>query len=288
MKQYDMTLLGGDARIAYMAPYLLEKGYRVICYGIEDIFEEAENGWIYAKNWKEAVEQSDCIIGGIPLFKDGNVFTKQDVPDMKVEDLYKCLEKEQTLFAGVIPKDFAEICRGKEIRYYDFMSDEPLAIFNAVATAEGAILEALKHQKTNIQGSKSLVLGYGRCGKVLAEKLKGMGADVTVCSRCEIELAYADVFGLNTFPLHDLKENIQNYEYIYNTIPVVLIGKHILAQIGHEALIIDIASAPGGVDYASAKELGIAAYHCSGLPGKYAPKTSAERLADFVIHKIKQ
>lgn len=288
MKQYDMTLLGGDARIAYMAPYLLEKGYRVICYGIEDILEEDENGLIYAKDWQEAVEQSDCIIGGIPLFKDGNVFSKQDVPELKANDLYKCLEEEQTLFGGVIPKNFADLCKEKEIRYYDFMSDEPLAIFNAVATAEGIILEALKHQKTNIQGSKSLVLGYGRCGKVLAEKLKGMGAEVTVCSRCEIELAYADVFGLKTFPLHALKEKIHEYEYIYNTIPVVLIGKHVLTQMRRDALILDIASGLGGVDYASAKETGIAAYHCSGLPGKYAPKTSAERLADFVIHKLKQ
>lgn len=288
MKQYDMALLGGDARIAYMAPYFGEKGYRVICYGIEDVLEENENGLIYAKDWQEAVEQSDCIIGGIPLFKEGNVFSRQEVSELKSEDLCTCLEKTQTLFGGAIPTDFAELCKEKEIRYYDFMSDEPVAVFNAVATAEGVILEALKHQKTNIQGSKSLVMGYGRCGKVLAEKLKGMGADVTVCSRCEIELAYANVFGLKTFPLHELKDKIYKYEYIYNTIPVVLIEKHILIQMRRDALILDIASGCGGVDYASAKEMGIAANHCAGLPGKYAPKASAKRLADFVIHKIKQ
>ena len=61
------------------------------------------------------------------------------------------------------------------------MKDESIAVFNAVATAEGAILEAMLHKQTNIHHSRTLVLGYGRCGKVLSEKLKGLSAHVTVC-----------------------------------------------------------------------------------------------------------
>lgn len=286
MKLYDIALLGGDARIAYMQPYLLEKGYRVICYGIENISGRNEDTIIYAKTWREAIEQSDYIVGGIPFFKEGKVFSKQDVPDMQYSELQKMLEKNQAVFGGVITEDFIEGCREKGIQCYDFMKDEPLTIFNAIATAEGAILEALKSQKTNIHGSSSLVLGYGRCGRVLAEKLKGMGAKVTVCSRYETELAGADTFGMDTLLLNDLRKCVHEYEYIYNTIPVMLLRKDILGQMRKDVLIIDIASGLGGVDFAFAEKSGIRALHCLGLPGRYAPKISAKGLADFVVRKM--
>lgn len=42
-----------------------------------------------------------------------------------------------------------------------------------------------------------------------------------------------------------------------------------------DAYILDIASKPGGTDFACARECGIRADLALGLPGKYAPKESA-------------
>lgn len=288
MERYDITLLGGDARIAYMVPYFLEKKYRVICYGTQNPALGNSYPIIYAKSLKEAVEQTDCIVGGIPLLKEKKVFSKQTLPDMELDELYQHLKKGQVIFGGVIPEEFMEQCREREVFCYDFMKDEPLTVLNAIATAEGVILEALKHQKTNIHGSKSLVLGYGRCGRVLAEKLKGLGARVTVCSQNEVELACADTFGLDTLPLNNLEERVHEYEYIYNTVPAVILGRGVLGQMKRDVLVIDIASGPGGVDYFAAGEFGLSAIHCLGLPGKYAPKISAKQLADFVICKYNE
>lgn len=286
MEDFHIALLGGDARTAYMLPYFLEKGYRVICYGIRTLSEENENVIVHAKMLSEAVGQSKVLVGGIPFIKSDKLFFEQEKQDIDLEELYKCMRKGQKIFGGVIPKNFTEACREREIDCYDFMKDEPLAVFNAVATAEGAILEALKNKNTNIHGSKALVLGYGRCGRVLAEKLKGLGAKVTVCSRCEVELATAETFGFHTLPLNDLKENVQRYEYIFNTIPAVLLHRDMLKRMRRDVLLIDIASGEGGVDYVSAKKLGINSLHALGLPGKYAPKISAKGLVDFVIRKI--
>ena len=47
-------------------------------------------------------------------------------------------------------------------------------------------------------------------------------------------------------------------------------------------MILDMASAPGGVDYEACKELGISAALLPGLPGKYAPASSAEILAEKI------
>lgn len=286
MEDFHIALLGGDARTAYMLPYFLEKGYRVICYGTKTLSEENENVIVYAKTLSEAVGRSKVLVGGIPFIKSDKLFFEQEKQDIDLEELYKCMRKGQKIFGGVIPKNFMEVCREREIDCYDFMKDEPLAVFNAVATAEGAILEALKNKNTNIHGSKTLVLGYGRCGRVLAEKLKGLGAKVTVCSRCEVELAAAETFGFQTLPLNDSKENVQRYEYIFNTIPTVLLHRDMLRRMRRDVLLIDIASGEGGVDYKSAEQLGICSLHCLGLPGKYAPKISAKGLVDFVIRKI--
>lgn len=286
MEQYDMALIGGDERTSYMLPYLLQKGYRVICYATAPIALEEECTGLYAESLEEAVEQSQCIIGGIPLVKEGRLCSGQRKEGMELEKMYHGMKKSQRVFGGVIPEEFSEWCAERDISCYDFMKDEALAVFNAIATAEGAILEALIHQKTNLHGSRSLVLGYGRCGRVLAEKLKGMGARVTVCSRSEIELAGANALGMDTLLLKDLEDKIQSYEYIYNTVPAVLLRKNMLKRMRRDVLVIDIASVPGGVDYVAAKELGIHALHCLGLPGKYAPKISAKGLVDYVIEKI--
>lgn len=282
MGRYDITLLGGDARIAYMLPCLLERGYSVICYGTQNLEPDKSGLAIYAENLKEAVEQADCIVGGIPLLKENKIFSKQAFTDLNQDNLYKYLKAGQIIFGGVISKEFIKSCTARKICCYDFMEDEALAVLNAIATAEGTILEALKNQNTNIHGSKSLVLGYGRCGRVLADKLKGMGADVTVCSSNEVELACADTFGLCTLPLNELEEKVFEYEYIYNTIPAAVLGRNILEQMRHDVLVLDIASGMGGVDYTAAEDLGISAVHCLGLPGKYAPRIAARQLTDFV------
>ena len=283
MEPYDIALLGGDSRTAYMEVYFAKKGYRVICYGTEVLNGEDAHTVSYAESWEEAVEQSRIVVGGIPFFKGGVLFTKQADPHITAESLLKRMKKKQTIFGGVIPEDFVWKCEEQDVFCYDFMKDEALAVFNAVATAEGTVLEAIKNQKTNLHGSSGLVLGYGRCGKILAEKLKGMGQRVTVCGRNEIALAQARSFGYDTLLLGSLEDHIHNYEYIYNTIPAVVLGKNMLQCMRRDALVLDIASAPGGVDYKAAGELGIKAMLLPGLPGKYAPKISAKEMVDFVV-----
>lgn len=284
MELFDIALIGGDERTAYMEMYLTKNGYSVICYGTEKI-DEDDHVVTYAKSLKEAVDNASIVVGGIPLFKGGVLNARQEVSCVTQEALLKCMRKGQILFGGVIPKDFVKKCIENNIHCHDFMKDEDFVIFNTIATAEGTILEAIKNQKTNLHGSDGLVLGYGRCAKVLAEKLRGMGQRVTVCARKQSALAQADAFGLDTMHLDDLKKNIGNYEYIYNTVPAALLKEELLINMRKDAIILDIASAPGGVDYEMAKGLGIKALHLPGLPGKYAPKISAKVMVEHVIRE---
>ena len=79
---------------------------------------------------------------------------------------------------------------------------------------EGAIMEAIKMQPINLHKSRCLVLGYGRCAKVLAAKLKGMDAQVTVCARNKTARSLAKSFGLEVMDFTELKRRICQYDHI--------------------------------------------------------------------------
>jgi dipicolinate synthase subunit A len=52
-------------------------------------------------------------------------------------------------------------------------------------------------------------------------------------------------------------------------------------------LLIDLASAPGGVDAEVARGLGLPVVWALSLPGKYAPVTAGEIIADTVLSMLK-
>ena len=275
MAEYDIAVIGGDRRTAFMIPFFQENGYRVISFGIQETDKENADG--RAHSLKEALDGAEVIVGGIPLEKEGV---------LEIRELSRLIRKKHTIFGGVIPESFRQECSERDILCCDFMLVESIAVFNAVATAEGAVLEALRHKDTNIHKSESLVIGYGRCGKILSDKLKGLSACVTVCSNSQTELAVADAYGLRTLPLEQLESRAGEFEYIYNTAPALLLTEKLLEKIREDALIIDIASARGGVDYKAAERLNITALRCPGLPGKYAGRTSAKCLTDYVLRHL--
>lgn len=145
----------------------------------------------------------------------------------------------------MLSEDFTKKCREKDVSCFDFMKEESIAVYNAIATAEGAIMEAIREKETNLHGSKCLVCGYGRCGKVLCSKLKGLSAQVTAASCDKKELAWAGALGMDTLMLSALPCKIQEYDYVFNTIPKVIFQKELLEKAGEDVLIVDIASGEG-------------------------------------------
>ncbi len=283
MLKFDVAIIGGDKRTSCMATVFAKQGYHVICFGTAQI--PAHDKIYNANSLKEAIENATIIVGGIPFEKKGHLYLEAHLPEITLTELQRLLRKHQKIFGGVIPEDFRRLCEEREIGCYDFMKDEPITIFNAIATAEGAILEALINKDTQLHQSKTLVLGFGRCGKVLAHKLKGLSALVTVCSSQSKELAMAASLGFDTLPLSQLRKEINHYEYLFNTIPATVLTKPRLENVSKEAIIIDIASNQIGLDYEAAKALNLNIHFCPGLPGKYAALTCAQRLAKYVINK---
>lgn len=267
-------VLGGDVRQFYLAEKLKAKGENVEVY-----FKSDSNFSL-----KETLEKSDIIICPIPFTKDKeNIFFTQGIEALSIEKFLSYVTSRHTIWGGNIPKYIKSQLEKRNIKYFDFMESEEISVKNAVATAEGTIAEGIRLSTKNLHNSKCLVLGYGRCGKVLAQKLKALDAHVTVGGRSDERLANAFAFGLETVNLKNLESIINKFDFIFNTVPELIVGKNLIDLMKKDVLVIDISSAPGGVDFDYCKTLGINANLCLGLPGKFSPETSANILFDAII-----
>lgn len=151
-------------------------------------------------------------------------------------------------------------------------------IVNAIPTAEGAIQYAMQNSEITLNDSKCLILGFGRCGKILAHKLKGIGAKVYVEARSTQDLAYISAYDYVPVPLSELKKHLWKFDFIFNTIPVIILTPEYIDLFSKEAVYIELASSPGGIDKSYSQQVGTHYVPAPSLPGKVAPMTAASIL----------
>lgn len=283
---FNLGIFGGDMRQVYMAEAFLNMGYPVFTYKIMEPVVHPNCTQLDTPD--ELFNRCKVLIGPIPLTRDHVAIASADTLEMNTLKLASRLTKDHILIGGMIPSPLATHCLQKGIPVFDLMKDEKITILNAIATAEGTIMEAIKNSNINLHGSRCLILGYGRCAKVLACKLKAMDTEVIVAARSEEQLAYAEAAGLRTIPIANIKSIIPSCHFIFNTVPAVILDKDCLSCVNKDVTIIDIASAPGGVDYEYALQQNINAKLCLGLPGKVAPRTSADILVSKIDAFVKE
>lgn len=258
MKRY--CVLGTDARSNYLRKFYVSEGKQLVNYD----------------------DSPNYVITPVPFTRDQVLVNGESI---RCDTLIQCA-KEAFWITGALSKQMEEALQ--DISYVDVMKLDELAILNAIPTAEGAIFEAMKNTDTTLHGASCLVLGFGRIGKVLANMLAGMGANVSCEARKEKDLAMIQAMGYEAVPLNQLNETLPTYSYLFNTIPHMLLDQERLALLSKEALVIDLASNPGGVDFEKAKEMGIPVVWALSLPGKIAPKTAAIYLKGTIDHIIQE
>lgn len=269
MKAY---LIGGDSREKYLAYQLERKGIEILHPEQVDRLKD---------------KKADIILLPTPVSMDRfTVKATEGQRKVNLKEVLEIAEKNQPVFGGVFPKEFRKGLEVKGAIVYDFMQMDDIAIQNAVATAEGAIAEAIFMGNEVLHGQEVLVLGYGRCAEVLADKLKGLAAKVTVMARREEARSRAWTFGNKTLEFGDVTE-LEKFHYIFNTVPELCITRDWIDRLNRYCCIVDIASKPGGVDFDYCSKKGIRAKLCGSLPGRYAPKTSGELLARKIEHILK-
>jgi dipicolinate synthase subunit A len=163
------------------------------------------------------------------------------------------------------------------------MKLDELAIYNAVPTAEGVVQILIEKTPVTINGMRCAVTGYGKVGKALASTLKALGADVTVFARKEQDFAVAYTSSIKAEDYSTLKQGLNNYDALINTVPAKIIDKDIMLHLKPDCLLIETASAPFGIDFQAAKELAFEVVKAGSLPGKVAPRSAGEIIGRSII-----
>ena len=247
-KPYEFAIVGKDLRQLYLATILAADQHKICHYGLCNTLDQADA--LAYDSLEDAVKSAQIIIGPIPLGND--------------QEIANHLVSGQSFFAGCIPQTITQALLEKGVYVVDLMQEETLAVYNTIATTEGALCEAITKSPLNLHRSQCAVLGYGRCGKTLVQYLKGMFCHINVYTASPKEQAEAGIIVEHVFPLIALNQQPDQYDFIFNTIPAQVIDSAFLEKIKEQAVIIDIASAPGGVDYQAAAEYEVCACQCLG------------------------
>jgi dipicolinate synthase subunit A len=157
----------------------------------------------------------------------------------------------------------------------DFLRREDFQIKNAVLTAEAAIEIAMSEMPVSLHGCNALVVGFGRIGKLLCNRLASFGASVTASARSDGDFAWIDTFGCKSVHTQSLSGTLHTYDVIFNTVPKMVLPAEYLCKTKLSCVIIDLASKPGGTDFNAAKRLDRHCLWALSLPSGYAPETAA-------------
>ena len=293
MKKCTFAILGGDARQFSLAERLLEKGGEVRCYGLPT--EKMKKEITVFSDWQKTLADTDAVVLALPASPDGVrvhiPFAAGEVSVPRLEEVFSEVPHGVFLAGG----RFSPSARALAEKYghtpFDYAKSDTFQERNALPTAEGAVAILMERISRTVSGLPVAITGYGRVAKALAKLLHAMGAKVTVGARKPMVLAEAACEGYGIMRLNGEKSVLSLCEgqaAIFNTVPHWLFTKEVLRGVGKDTLLIDLASAPGGIDVDAANGLGIPVIWALSLPGKYAPVTAGEIIADVVLSEMEK
>ena len=258
MNIQHFAVIGKDQRLIAAADALREQGFSVS---------------VLQENEIEKATQADALLLPLPLSRDG--VHVSNTAELSVCAVLNAAGKDTPIFAG--------LCGGFcDPRLIDYAKEDVFALLNAVPTAEGALAIVLSQTDITVRGMRVAITGFGKVAQAVAALFSAAGADITVIARKKEARAHAQSLGYTALPFTALSERIA-WDTLVSTVPEKIITADILSGIPKETLILDLASAPGSVDFMFAEKNGNRAIHALALPQKYSPKTAGRAVAESIL-----
>ena len=201
----QFAVIGGDLRIIELVKILAKENNIVYTYGLEKA-EQLKNldNVIICEKLTQVVKEAEVVIGPIPFSSNGKeINTPFSDVSISIRELMHTLNAK-ILIAGTISPEVYDMANDEYIEIIDIMKREELSVLNTVSTAEGAIEIAISNTNKILHGSKVLILGFGRIGKVLARKMAGLSVKVTCAARKDEDLAWIKAYGHNATNINTL------------------------------------------------------------------------------------
>lgn len=277
----NFAVIGGDERSVRLARRLLRDGHEVRTYGMERAEGLKHTCWATPE---EALSNAACVVLPVPLSTaPGLLNAPFGTEEILLSELLPQLPAGVPVFAGAVKPEHTAMT-GTVMT--DLLAMEELAVKNAALTAEGAIGVLIRETDRCLMGEHILVIGAGRIGKLLGVRLRALGANVTVSARKDSDMAWCRGLCLGAADVRELELILPQFSCVVNTVPSPVLSGERLAVLPKGALVLELASKPGGVDLEAAEKYGVRVVNAGGLPGKTAPESAAEAIVDTIYHNI--
>ncbi|MBQ3557007.1 MAG: dipicolinate synthase [Oscillospiraceae bacterium] len=276
-KPYTFWVLGGDMRQVYLSRLLRADGHSVATYATGQTDAADLDG----------LTRADCVIFPLPVCSaPGLLSAPLSGTDHPIDPLLARLHPGQLLCGGRPDSDTLSRFAVRGLALTDYFALEELTVSNAIPTAEGAVQLAMEHLPVTIHDLPVLVLGYGRVGRVTARRFAALGAAVTVAARRPEQQVWAQTEGVSARPLPLSHKDLEQFGLVVNTVPAPVLDRDVLTRLSDSCLIIDLASAPGGLSPDCRSECSARVIHALALPGKVAPMSAAGYIRDAVYRLL--
>ena len=283
LRAKNIWVVGGDPRQAALAALLADDGHSVHTYALD------QGEGMKCEPSVAGADRADCVVLPLPAMgADGKLNAPLAAKRHELKEVLDALRPGQLVCAGMVGKSLKKMAEERRLALRDYFAREELAVLNAIPTAEGAIQIAMEEMPITLHDARVLVVGFGRLGRALAPRLRSLGARVWVSARRYEQRAAAESMGLGSEGVDRLPDWLCSYDLVFNTVPAPVLGVEELAALKEGALVIDLASRPGGVDMDAAAALGVRVIWALSLPGKVAPVTSGRYIKDTVYHIMEE
>lgn len=275
----NIVIIGGDKRQRYLKDYLTEKGYNISSYGLFDWDDDTDK-------LKSIINEDSVIVLPLPATRNDKTivmpFSKREI---SIDRLMSLLGKNNIVFGGIIKGELLSRLRETDIPFVDYYDNEFIEK-NAVLTAFGALKILLEHIDFALPLGKYAITGYGRVAKETASLLTSLSCDVTVFARNSSQRDDAMIKGCKAEPLTQLPLQSDKFDIVINTVPSNVINEDAISNMKKSCKIIELASAPYGLDFNMARNHSIDVVKAFSLPGKYTPKTAGEIIGKKICNTL--
>lgn len=272
------AIIGGDRRSALLGGLLLAEGHRVHSFALEK--GELPEGIPRDETLRQAVYGADLVVLPVPAEREGLLNTPLSERTLHMEEILETLWPGQLVFGGGFREESLRQAAREELRITDLLRRPDYAFGNAALTAEGALGLLIRESPDSLWGREALICGWGRLGRMLALRLEGLGCEVTVAARSPSDRAAARALGLGALDYPELEGRLDRFPFVVNTVPARILGSGELCCMREDALLLELASPPGGFDRTLAENMGLRVLWAPGLPGKSAPLAAARLMKD--------
>ena len=267
------AVVGGDRRAVLLAIQLAAEGHRVHSWALEKA--ELPGEITKDSTLQAAAYGADCVILPAPAEKGGLLYAPLGLESPPMEEVLAALWPGAPVVGGRFSGESVRAALRHGLRIEDVLRRPDYLIPNAAITAEGALGELLRESERTLLGSRCLVTGWGRIAKPMALRLSALGAKVTVAARARADRAEAEALGLAALDYGALEGIAGELDFLVNTVPARVLTDAVLCCLPGEALLLELASPPGGFDALLAKNIGLRVLSAPGLPGRSAPRSAA-------------